>query len=117
MATAHAQEAAIVDGTSAAMAPWQELFTQANAHLDEAQIIISDKPGTCKAEEFAVEIEGTRNMLRGSTFYLPVTNEETLGVLKAMSRQFSGTGHWYTCQNGMLTHPGIYQSQSSSNML
>lgn len=41
-------------------------------------------------------------MLRESSFYTPMTPKEMQEVVAAMSREFSGTGHWYRCANG---HP------------
>lgn len=41
-------------------------------------------------------------MLRDSTFYMPVRNDEKAAVYAAMARNFRGTGHWYYCENG---HP------------
>lgn len=38
-------------------------------------------------------------MLRDSTFYAPVSNEEKAAVYAAMSHDFRGTGHWYYCAN------------------
>jgi hypothetical protein len=38
-------------------------------------------------------------MLRGTTFYTTVTNEERMAVIMAMGREFSGTGYWYYCRN------------------
>ncbi|THX78525.1 hypothetical protein D6D04_05708 [Aureobasidium pullulans] len=48
------------------------------------------------------DIEEVEKMLRESTFYSPVTNEEMKNVVAAMAREFRGTGHWYRCENG---HP------------
>ncbi|THZ62332.1 hypothetical protein D6C85_09296 [Aureobasidium pullulans] len=48
------------------------------------------------------EIEEVEKMLRESTFYSPVTNEEMKNVVATMAREFRGTGHWYRCENG---HP------------
>ncbi|THW01112.1 hypothetical protein D6D26_05381 [Aureobasidium pullulans] len=48
------------------------------------------------------EIEEVEKMLRESTFYSPVTNEDMKNVVAAMAREFRGTGHWYRCENG---HP------------
>lgn len=73
---------------------------EANLHLDEAEHIADRNPGSCKPDQISDEIDGTRKMLKGTTFYLPVTTEETLQVLKAMSSQATGTGRWYTCVNG-----------------
>lgn len=39
-------------------------------------------------------------MLRDSKFYIPVSNEGKAAVYTAMARGFSGTGHWYYCENG-----------------
>lgn len=39
-------------------------------------------------------------MLRDSTFYMPVSNEEIAAVYVAMALDFRGTGHWYYCENG-----------------
>ncbi|KAG9235019.1 hypothetical protein BJ875DRAFT_375136, partial [Amylocarpus encephaloides] len=41
-------------------------------------------------------------MLRGSTFYMPVSNAEKAVVHATMARDFHGTGHWHYCANG---HP------------
>lgn len=48
------------------------------------------------------EVEGTSVMLRGATFYTPVSGEERMAVLRAMAGELLGTGHWYYCANG---HP------------
>jgi len=48
------------------------------------------------------EVEEVKKMLRESTFYMPVSNEEKAAVYAAMALEFSGTGHWYYCENG---HP------------
>ncbi|KAH2935861.1 hypothetical protein KXW15_004338 [Aspergillus fumigatus] len=48
------------------------------------------------------DIETIDRMLRDSTFYAVVTNEERMAVVAAMAREFHGTGHWYYCRNG---HP------------
>ncbi|KAL5364485.1 hypothetical protein BJX96DRAFT_187908 [Aspergillus floccosus] len=71
-------------------------FSRAESLLQEETAAIEETRGLRE------EIEGTRAMLRGSVFYTPVTNEERMAVLAAMSREFRGTGHWYYCENG---HP------------
>ncbi|KAG4427275.1 hypothetical protein IFR05_017241 [Cadophora sp. M221] len=48
------------------------------------------------------EVEEVEKMLRDSTFYMPVSNEEKAAVYAAMAHDFRGTGHWYYCENG---HP------------
>lgn len=48
------------------------------------------------------ELEAVERMLNDGTFYNVVTSEEKRAVYAAMSQHFSGTGHWYNCENG---HP------------
>ncbi|PYH91620.1 P-loop containing nucleoside triphosphate hydrolase protein [Aspergillus ellipticus CBS 707.79] len=48
------------------------------------------------------EVDSAEAMLNGGTFYTAVSNEERMGVVTAMAREFLGTGHWYYCPNG---HP------------
>ncbi|KAK2813103.1 hypothetical protein FQN50_000780 [Emmonsiellopsis sp. PD_5] len=48
------------------------------------------------------EIAHVQSILRGSTFYMPVSTAERLEVLTAMAREFRGSGHWYYCRNN---HP------------
>ncbi|KAL2862412.1 uncharacterized protein BJX67DRAFT_297384 [Aspergillus lucknowensis] len=76
------------------------LLQDGAAALQEAQTLCDAHPALTQG--LSEEIEGTRGMLRGSTFYAPVTNEERLAVLAAMAQEFRGTGHWYYCENG---HP------------
>jgi hypothetical protein len=47
-------------------------------------------------------LEAVESMVNDGIFYNVVTSEEMRDVFAAMSREFSGTGHWYTCENG---HP------------
>lgn len=48
------------------------------------------------------DIEKARRLVKGGTFYSCVTSEERRQVYQAMAAHFSGTGHWYYCENG---HP------------
>lgn len=48
------------------------------------------------------EVEAVARMLDGGVFYKSVTTDELRAVYAAMSTEFSGTGHWYTCELG---HP------------
>ncbi|KAI0835276.1 hypothetical protein F5Y06DRAFT_289184 [Hypoxylon sp. FL0890] len=48
------------------------------------------------------EIEAAEKCLRDNVFYAAVSAAEMRAVYEAMAREFSGTGHWYFCQNG---HP------------
>ncbi|KAL2830319.1 hypothetical protein BDW59DRAFT_178029 [Aspergillus cavernicola] len=81
--------------------------THAESLLQEGTVAIEDAQRLCdlhprQTRGLAEEIEGTRVMLRGATFYTPVSNEERMAVLAAMAQEFRGTGHWYYCENG---HP------------
>ncbi|GLA99149.1 hypothetical protein AtubIFM57143_007451 [Aspergillus tubingensis] len=68
--------------------------------LDAAEQLCRQYPG--QTQGFSEEIESAKEMLRGSTFYSAVSNEERMAVITAMNREFMGTGHWYYCPNG---HP------------
>jgi len=68
-------------------------------HLAEARQLCEAFPGQCKSQ--TSEIEPAEQALRGF-FMAEVTNEERQAVLAAMAKEFLGTGHWYTCENG---HP------------
>ncbi|GES66835.1 P-loop containing nucleoside triphosphate hydrolase protein [Aspergillus terreus] len=78
----------------------ETLLQEGTAAIEEAERLCDLHTGQTRGLQ--EEIEGTRAMLRGSEFYTPVTNEERMAVLAAMSREFRGTGHWYYCENG---HP------------
>ncbi|KAJ5999068.1 hypothetical protein N7451_006878 [Penicillium sp. IBT 35674x] len=78
----------------------ETLFTEGNAAIDEARRLCDLHPGQTRG--LSEEIEGTKSMLGGATFYTPVTNAERLAILAAMATEFRGTGHWYYCENG---HP------------
>jgi hypothetical protein len=77
-----------------------ELLDKARAHLQQAQEICDKHPG--QTAGMSNEVKDVEKMLRGSTFYMPVSNEEKAAVYAAMAQSFSGTGHWYYCENG---HP------------
>ncbi|PYH53314.1 putative NF-X1 finger and helicase domain protein, partial [Aspergillus niger CBS 101883] len=68
--------------------------------LDAAEQLCKQYPG--QTQGLSEEIESAKAMLRGSTFYSAVSNEERMAVITAMNREFRGTGHWYYCPNG---HP------------
>lgn len=78
----------------------EALLQEGNEAIAEAQRLCDLHSGQTRG--LLEEIEGTRGMLRGATFYAPVTNDERMAVLTAMAREFRGTGHWYYCENG---HP------------
>lgn len=77
-----------------------QLVEAAKAHLQSAYQICDQYPG--QTSGMKEEVEELEKMLRGSTFYLPVSNAEKAAVYAAMARDFGGTGHWYYCENG---HP------------
>ncbi|KXH30511.1 hypothetical protein CSAL01_09232 [Colletotrichum salicis] len=68
-------------------------------HLQKAENIIKEYPSTAK---LASEVETARRMLHDGIFYSDVSTDEMRAVYAAMSKEFLGTGHWYTCRNG---HP------------
>jgi hypothetical protein len=77
-----------------------QLLDKGRDHLRLAHQIYDAYPSqTAGMKE---EIEDVEKMLRDSTFYMPVSNEEKAAVVAAMARDFRGTGHWYYCENG---HP------------
>lgn len=77
-----------------------QLLDDARLHIEQAQAICDAYPGQTRG--MTDEIADVQKMLRESTFYMPVSNDEKAAVYQAMAREFSGTGHWYYCANG---HP------------
>ena len=76
------------------------LLTDARAHLKNARWVCQEYPGQTKGQ--LDEVDAVERMLNEGTFYAPVTNEEKAAVYAAMASEFSGTGHWYYCENN---HP------------
>ncbi|WDK18721.1 hypothetical protein CGRA01v4_10007 [Colletotrichum graminicola] len=68
-------------------------------HLQLARELVRQKPSTAPLEP---ELEAAGRMLHGGVFYNEVSADELREVYAAMSKEFRGTGHWYTCLNG---HP------------
>jgi hypothetical protein len=77
-----------------------KLLDKAREYLQLAHEICDEYPG--QTAGMRDEVEGVEKMLRDSTFYMPVSNEEKAAVYAAMAQDFRGTGHWYYCENG---HP------------
>ena len=73
---------------------------EARNHLQLARELCAGHPGQTKG--MLAEVEDVEKMLRESTFYTTVTNEEKAAVYAAMALDFRGTGHWYYCRNGHL---------------
>ncbi|TVY42865.1 E3 ubiquitin-protein ligase rnf213-alpha [Lachnellula subtilissima] len=91
-----ALERSFADPTSALT----QLLDEAREHLTLARrICVAHLGQTAGMQE---EVNDVEKMLRGSTFYLPVSNDEKAAVYAAMAQGFSGTGHWYYCENN---HP------------
>ena len=53
------------------------------------------------------DIGRARILVKGGTFYSSVTTEERRQVYQAMALQFSGTGHWYYCENNHPVRPTL----------
>lgn len=77
-----------------------QLLEKVKEHLQIAQELCDEYPG--QTAGMRAEIQGVQKMMRGSTFYMSVSNEEKAAVYAAMANDFRGTGHWYYCENG---HP------------
>jgi hypothetical protein len=73
---------------------------RARKTLDESETLCLQYPGTLGF--LRDDIEKTRQLLNGVALYSFMTTEETREVYRAMAEQFSGTGHWYYCENN---HP------------
>ncbi|KEY72970.1 hypothetical protein S7711_04644 [Stachybotrys chartarum IBT 7711] len=75
-----------------------EALAKAQPHIDMARALLDQYPSTAVLRD---EVDAIQNMIKDGT-YEPVTVEEIRAVYAAMAREFLGTGHWYTCENG---HP------------
>ncbi|KAK0716812.1 hypothetical protein B0T26DRAFT_811960 [Lasiosphaeria miniovina] len=71
----------------------------ATDHLNQARALLQKYPSTAVLRQ---EIESAEIMLNDWVFYSEVTEDEKRAIYHAMSSEFRGTGHWYTCVNG---HP------------
>ncbi|TFA97633.1 NFX1-type zinc finger-containing protein 1 [Trichoderma ghanense] len=74
------------------------LKEEALSQIQQARALLAQYPSTAS---FQGEI-GNVEMLINGGIYRRVTAEEMRAVYSAMTREFSGTGHWYTCENN---HP------------
>ncbi|KAK0648588.1 hypothetical protein B0T16DRAFT_506917 [Cercophora newfieldiana] len=77
----------------------EQLRKTALDHVAQARELISKYKSTAVLED---ELERVSILVNGGVFYQSVSKDEMRSVYKAMAREFSGTGHWYYCQNG---HP------------
>lgn len=71
------------------------LKREADLHLNQAKKICEEFPG--QTASVASDVDGVRQMLDKS-----ISSSEMRMVVAAMSKEFSVTGHWYSCVNG---HP------------
>ncbi|KAF1995359.1 P-loop containing nucleoside triphosphate hydrolase protein [Amniculicola lignicola CBS 123094] len=70
------------------------------AHLEDAHSLVKAHGG--KLKSLVPEIKDAEKLLNDGNFVSVVTSKERREILAAMAKEFSGTGHWYTCANG---HP------------
>ncbi|KAF9870443.1 hypothetical protein CkaCkLH20_12110 [Colletotrichum karsti] len=68
-------------------------------HLEIAKELMGKHESTAVLKG---ECDTAWRMLHDGVFYSEVSQDEMRAVYQAMSREFLGTGHWYTCRNG---HP------------
>lgn len=66
-------------------------------HISEANKIIGLFLSTATLDS---EVQAVSDMLDRDIFYSAVSLEEKRAIFAAMAKEFSGTGHWYTCING-----------------
>jgi len=85
------------DGSDQASSDLDAIKENGLSHVEQARKIVE---GHTSLRQFAAEIDDVERALLDGPFYRPVTDEEMRSVYRAMSTEFSGTGHWYTCQNG-----------------
>lgn len=81
--------------------PRDALKKQGLAHLEAARALLDQHAWPSKPM-LEAEIESAERMLYEGVFYNRVSAQELRDVYQAMAKEFSGTGHWYTCENG---HP------------
>ena len=73
----------------------QDIKRIAETHLDKAKALCTRYPG--QTSSIAAEIEDVRRVLIETGY-----QSQMRMVVAAMQGEFSGTGHWYRCENG---HP------------
>jgi len=72
-----------------------DIKTKANEHLKHARELCATFPR--QTSSVSAEVEDVGRMLRDSGY-----RSEMKMIVAAMQAEFSGTGHWYRCENG---HP------------
>lgn len=76
------------------------LMNSARNHIAQARDLCQRYSGSTR--NIVKELDTVETMLQDATFYAPMRDEEWRAIMSAMSNDFRGTGHWYTCENG---HP------------
>ena len=83
------------DGSDGNKTALERIKHDAERHLDSAEELCTAFPG--QTTSVAAEIEDVRRLLREAGY-----QSQMRMVVAAMQGEFSGTGHWYRCENG---HP------------
>ena len=83
------------DGSGSNKTALERIKREAEKHLDSAEELCTAFPG--QTISVAAEIEDVRRLLREAGY-----QSQMRMVVAAMQGEFSGTGHWYRCENG---HP------------
>ncbi|KAI0480764.1 hypothetical protein GGR56DRAFT_664259 [Xylariaceae sp. FL0804] len=84
-------------GGSAAGAESESLRDAGRAHLAAARKVMSGSGSSAAA--LAPELDAAERVLNEGVFYGAVSADEMRAVYAAMAAEFSGTGHWYVCEN------------------
>lgn len=90
----------VMGRTSASADRIDGIVADGKTHVEEARRLCHENAGSTQL--VTGELEEVENMLRESTFYSPMKDDEWKEIMAAMKREHIGTGHWYTCENG---HP------------
>lgn len=69
-------------------------------HVNAAQLVCDKAPGS--TAHLTKQVEDVKKMLEHGTLSDVLLPQEMKAIYDAMAREFRGTGHWYTCQNGHL---------------
>ena len=78
-----------------------QILAEAKEQLKQASLEVHAYPSCAMMGQ---EIEEAEKMIREETFYTQVTSDEMRAVYSAMAQDFSGTGHWYYCENRHLVN-------------
>ena len=87
-------------GKSSSLERSKTLLSEAKQHVALAQRTCERYPG--QTQGMLRDISDVDIMLKDTPFYISVDNKEKRQVYAAIAREFTSTGHWYTCLN---SHP------------